>query len=185
MVAGRGMSARVFSCNGASVLGGGLGLVTLAAIYPSPARRTHLHSPGDQWERVSRAVGLDASNHAAAATTHYYTCSAHNSTSAAQMQELQDGLDAAVRALKPKGRLATITFHSKEHSIVERFAKAAMQNGTWPGYQNLCWPPSGTVCRHITALSMGLVPVRYCRLYPCRRHAPQIGRSSLLLSFYC
>jgi hypothetical protein len=46
MVAGRSTWVRVFLCNGALVLGGGLGLVTLAAISPFPGGPMGAHVQG-------------------------------------------------------------------------------------------------------------------------------------------
>ncbi len=40
-----------------------------------------------------------------------------------EMEELEDGLVAAERALKPGGRLAVVSFHSLEDRIVKRFLK--------------------------------------------------------------
>jgi 16S rRNA (cytosine1402-N4)-methyltransferase len=39
----------------------------------------------------------------------------------AEVEELEEGLEAAERALKPGGRLAIVTFHSIEDRIVKRF----------------------------------------------------------------
>jgi 16S rRNA (cytosine1402-N4)-methyltransferase len=39
----------------------------------------------------------------------------------AEVEELEEGLEAAERALKPGGRLAVVTFHSIEDRIVKRF----------------------------------------------------------------
>lgn len=51
------------------------------------------------------------------------------SASPLQLQELLNGLDGAVRVLRPRGRLVTITFHSKEHRIVKKFVDAASREG--------------------------------------------------------
>ena len=47
-----------------------------------------------------------------------------------EMQELEEGLEAAEQVLKPGGRLAVVTFHSLEDRIVKRFLKA--RSGSTP-----------------------------------------------------
>lgn len=48
-----------------------------------------------------------------------------------ELGELEDGLDAAERALKPGGRLAVVTFHSLEDRLVKTFLRR--RSGNEPG----------------------------------------------------
>jgi len=50
-----------------------------------------------------------------------------------EMKSLQAGMAAAVKVLRPGGRLAVITFHSLEDRAVKLFGRAAAREYTFPG----------------------------------------------------
>ena len=50
-----------------------------------------------------------------------------------EMGSLKRGLDAALRILKPGGRLAVITFHSLEDRVVKEFGRARARDYTFTG----------------------------------------------------
>lgn len=50
-----------------------------------------------------------------------------------EMGSLKIGLEAAFRILKPRGRLAVITFHSLEDRVVKNFGRARAQDYTFTG----------------------------------------------------
>src|SRR4051812_41164681 len=67
---------------------------------------------------VRRAAGFRQGQKADPATRTFQAIRIHLN---AELEELEYGLEAAERALKPGGRLAVVTFHSLEDRIVKRF----------------------------------------------------------------
>ena len=79
-----------------------------------------LTSTGELARIVRRAIGWRDGDKKDPATRAFQAIRIHINR---ELEELEQGLDAAERVLKPGGRLAVVTFHSLEDRIVKRFLR--------------------------------------------------------------
>jgi 16S rRNA (cytosine1402-N4)-methyltransferase len=89
--------------------------IARAIVAARPIERT-----GELAAIVRRASGFRPGQKSDPATRTFQAIRIHLN---AELEELEQGLAAAERALKPGGRLAVVTFHSLEDRIVKRFLK--------------------------------------------------------------
>ena len=75
---------------------------------------------GELAQIVRRATGYKPHDKKDPATRTFQAIRIHLNR---ELDELEDGLAAAERVLKPGGRLAVVTFHSLEDRIVKRFLR--------------------------------------------------------------
>jgi 16S rRNA (cytosine1402-N4)-methyltransferase len=89
--------------------------IARAIVAGRPIERT-----GELAAIVRRAAGYRPGQKSDPATRTFQAIRIHLN---AELEELEQGLEAAERSLKPGGRLAVVTFHSLEDRIVKRFLR--------------------------------------------------------------
>ena len=97
--------------------------IARAIVAARPIERT-----GELAAIVRRATGFRPGQKTDPATRTFQAIRIHVN---GELDELEDGLAAAERSLKPGGRLAVVTFHSLEDRIVKRFFRE--RSGGTPG----------------------------------------------------
>ncbi len=110
---------------------------------------------------VRRALGHKAHDKKDPATRTFQAIRMHINR---ELGELEDGLNAAERALKPGGRLAVVTFHSLEDRLVKNFMRR--RSGSDPGGS-----------RHLPLRASGPQPTFERVAKPVRASAAEILRN--------
>jgi 16S rRNA (cytosine1402-N4)-methyltransferase len=110
---------------------------------------------------VRRAVGSKPGEKKDPATRTFQAIRMHVNR---ELGELEDGLAAAERILKPGGRLAVVTFHSLEDRIVKTFLRR--RSGA---------TPSGS--RHLPEVTTGPAPTFEAVAKPVRPGAAELARN--------
>jgi len=124
--------------------------IARAIVAARPVGRT-----GELAAIVRRAAGFRPGQKSDPATRTFQAIRIHLN---AELEELEQGLAAAERALKPGGRLAVVTFHSLEDRIVKRFFRErsggtpsgsrhrpVLDDGPEPSFERVAKPVSPSV----------------------------------------
>ncbi len=120
-----------------------------------------LETTGQLANVVRRAVGHKPHEKKDPATRTFQAIRMHVNR---ELGELEDGLAAAERILKPGGRIAVVTFHSLEDRIVKTFLRR--RSGTMP---------SGS--RHAPEVAQGPLPTFEAVAKPVRPSEAEVARN--------
>jgi 16S rRNA (cytosine1402-N4)-methyltransferase len=64
-----------------------------------------------------------------------------------ELREIEQGLNAAIHALRPGGRLAVITFHSLEDALVKKTFRTWATECVCPPEQPICTCRRSPLCK--------------------------------------
>jgi 16S rRNA (cytosine1402-N4)-methyltransferase len=136
--------------------------VARAIVAARPITRT-----GELADIVRRALGYRAHDKKDPATRSFQAIRIHLN---AELDELEQGLAAAERALRPGGRLAIVSFHSLEDRIVKRFLRE--RSGATPAGSRHAPPPHAPA-----AHSQGPAPSFEAVAKPVRAGDEEVSRN--------
>jgi len=96
----------------------------IAAAIVRARRQSRIETCSQLAGIVAGAVGKGGRTHPATRTFQGLRIAVNH-----EMQEIEDGLEGALKALAPGGRLVTIAYHSLEDGRAKRFMKEAQKQG--------------------------------------------------------